>query len=318
MKDIMADSDQIKTVSIVIPVYYNEESLPLLEEKLATLEQDIVQKGLKLELVFVDDGSGDNSFQRLMEIKELRPETQIIKLTRNFGAVAASKTGMGFAKGDCVILVAADLQDPIEVVINMIDQWREGHRFVICTRKTREDPMLSKLLSAIYYRVVRSLIIKNYPIGGFDMMLLDRQLAENVANCAPNTNIHLYAYWLGSKPVTLEYERPKRPFGKSRWTMAKRLKLLSDTMTGFSVLPLRLLSVFGLIVAIGSFVYGLVIFISALFGNFNVAGFATIAVLISFFFGLVLVMLGLIGEYVWRIFDNTTRKPESVIDSTYV
>ena len=313
----MSSSDPAETVSIVIPVYFNEESLPLLEEKLAALESHEALDGLGLELIFVDDGSGDASLQRLMEIRERRPGTKVIKLTRNFGAVAASKTGMRYASGDCVVLVAADLQDPVEVVAEMIERWRKGYRFVICTRAKRDDPATIRLWSTLYYRIVRRLIIDDYPIGGFDMMLLDRDLAKKVAECAPNTNIHLYAYWLGYTPAVLNYDRPKRRHGRSRWTLAKRLKLFSDTMTGFSVVPIRLLSLFGLIVALASFGYGLVILFNALLGNFEVRGFATIAVLISFFFGLVLIMLGLIGEYLWRIFENTTQKPEAVVDATF-
>ena len=313
----MSSSSPAETVSIVIPVYFNEESLPLLDEKLADLEGHEALDGLKLELIYVDDGSGDASLQRLMEIRERRPGTKIVKLTRNFGAIAASKTGMGYATGDCVVLVAADLQDPVEVVAEMIERWRKGSRFVICSRAKRGDPALTRLWSTLYYRVVRRLIIDDYPIGGFDMMLLDRDLAVTIADSAPNTNIHLYAYWLGYTPAVLNYDRPKRRHGRSRWTLAKRLKLFSDTMTGFSVIPLRLLSVFGLMVALASFAYGLVILFNALLGNFEVRGFATIAVLISFFFGLVLIMLGLIGEYLWRIFENTTRKPESVVDATF-
>jgi len=313
----MPEPCQSRTVSIVVPVYYNEESLSPLANSLSVVEEQLAEDGVDLELIFVDDGSGDASLNKILAIRKSRPATRVVKLTRNFGAVAASKTGMQFATGDCVILMAADLQDPVELVPEIIHRWREGSKFVICTRATRDDPITSRALSSIYYRIVGRLIIADYPSGGFDIMLMDKELAQHVAHCAPNTNIHMFAYWLGFEPSVLSYDRPPRAHGRSRWTLAKKLKLFTDTMTGFSVFPLRAISVFGLLVAIFSFVYGATVFTGALLDNIAVPGFATIAVLISFFFGLVLVMLGLIGEYIWRIFDNTNRKPEAVVDKTY-
>jgi len=313
----MPDSQYSGTVSIVVPVYFNEDSLAPLANALSLAEEQLTKLGVGLELIFVDDGSGDASLEGILAIRRSRPATRVIKLTRNFGAVAASKTGMQFATGDCVILLAADLQDPVELLPDLVRLWDEGSKFVICARTTRGDPALSRLFSSIYYRVVGWLIIADYPDGGFDVMLMDKELAQQVAASAPNTNIHMFAYWLGYKPSILTYHRPARPYGRSRFTMAKKLKLFMDTMTGFSVFPIRAISLFGLLVAMASFVYGGVVFIGALRDNIDLPGFATIAILLSFFSGLVLVMLGLIGEYLWRIFDNTNKKPEAVIDETF-
>jgi polyisoprenyl-phosphate glycosyltransferase len=314
----MPDTSRASTVSIVIPVYYNEDSLAPLAKELLAVEQQLAEDGVTLELIFVDDGSGDASLDRIMAIREARPTTKVVKLTRNFGAVAASKTGMQFATGDSVVILAADLQDPMDLLPEAVRRWQQGSKFVICSRATRRDPMTSRFFSSIYYRVVGKLIIADYPAGGFDMMLMDKELTQQVAGCAPNTNIHLFAYWLGYAPTVLEYDRPSRLHGRSRWTVAKKLKLFTDTMTGFSVFPIRAISIFGLLVAVLSFTYGAVVFIGALRDNIAVPGFATIAVMISFFFGLILVMLGLIGEYLWRIFDNTNRKPEAVVDEIHL
>jgi polyisoprenyl-phosphate glycosyltransferase len=307
-----------KKISVVVPVYFNEASLPFLFEDLKGLEVDLAKRNLDLELIFVDDGSDDNSLAELHRIRKARPETRIIKLSRNFGAIAASKTGFKFVTGNCFCILAADRQDPVAMVLDMVDEWLKGSKFVICTRNSRDDPKTTRLFAAIYYVVIRKLVIPNYPEGGFDLMLLDSSLLHHMINIGMNTHPNLYAYWLGVKPSTLTYHRQNREHGVSRWTIRKKLKLFVDTISGFSVAPLRLISGFGLLVASLSFLYGLYIGINAVLGRFDQPGFATLVVLITFFSGLILVMLGIIGEYLWRIFEATQNKPESVIDETFL
>jgi dolichol-phosphate mannosyltransferase len=166
--------------------------------------------------------------------------------------------------------------------------------------------------------MVRFLIAPNYPSGGFDLMLMDKAMLPFVRDSSKNINTHLYAHWLGFSPTTLEYHRPKRTNGKSRWTFSKKLNLAIDTLTGFSVAPIRIISAFGFTIALGSFIFGLVIILGALFGQTQVAGFATIVTLICFFGGVTFLMFGILGEYLWRIFDNSSSKPESVIEETFL
>jgi polyisoprenyl-phosphate glycosyltransferase len=306
-----------KKVSVIIPVYYNEGSLPHLFEDLSGFEMELEKRDLDLELVFVDDGSRDQSLAELHKVREVRPTTKIIKLSRNFGAVAASKTGFRFVTGDCFGILAADQQDPVGMFLQMVDAWLEGEKFVICVRNSRDDPITTRFFAAIYYFVIRKLVAPEYPSGGFDLMLLDSSLLPYMAESGMNTHPNLYAYWLGIEPRTLSYHRQKREHGVSRWTFRKKLKLFIDTISGFSVVPLRLISGFGLLIAFLSFLYGLYIGVNALLGRVDQPGFATLVVLITFFSGLILVMLGIIGEYLWRIFEATQNKPESVIDETF-
>lgn len=307
-----------KVLSVVIPVYFNAESLPLLFKELQWLEQQLNTRDVGMELIFVNDGSGDNSLEELLRIKKARPETKVISLSRNFGAVAASKTGFQFATGDALIIQSADLQDPTEQIIVMVDHWLAGNKFVLSARASRGDPPTTRILAWIYYRILVLAVVKGYPEGGFDLMLLDKAMLPYMKSSTKHTNPNLYAYWLGFKPVTLYYDRRKRQHGRSRWTFWKKVKFLIDTISGFSVVPIRALSAFGLIVALGSFLYGLEIALAGLFGAVPVAGFATLAALISFFSGLILVMLGVLGEYLWRVFDAVNNKPESVIDETFL
>jgi len=241
----------------------------------------------------------------------------VIKLTRNFGAVHASKTGFRYVTGDCFIILAADLQDPPELILKMVDHWLQGSKFVICTRNSRQDPLLSKLFARIYYQLLRFFVDKNYPKGGFDLALMDQSLLSFLVNSGKNIYTPLYAYWLGFKPVIIQYDRAKRIHGKSRWTFFKKLSAFFDALLGFSIFPIRFISIIGVFLSIASFIYGSVIVINALLGNAVLPGFPTIVALVSFLLGLIIVMLGIIGEYLWRTFDEVNSRPESVIDEIY-
>lgn len=304
----------MKTLSIVVPVYYNAQSLPDLFREVLRVEDELNKKSIQIELIFVDDGSGDNSWQALLEIKKKRKETKLIKLTRNFGAIHASKTGFQFVTGDCFMILAADLQDPPELVIEMAEKWLKGSKFIICERMSRADPPITKLLAHVYYKMLRFFVIKGYPDGGYDLALMDRAMLPHMQNSAKNINTPLFAYWLGFKPDIIHYKRRERVHGVSRWTLGKKIKFFLDSILGFSIVPIRVISLIGLIVAIASMGYGLVILTNTLFGNRDVPGFATLATLVSFLLGLVIIMLGVIGEYVWRSFDEVNRRPEAVID----
>ncbi|PJF26311.1 MAG: glycosyl transferase, partial [Phototrophicales bacterium] len=195
--------------------------------------------------------------------------------------------------------------------------WLSGAKFVLAARTMRGDPAMTRFFAWLYYQLVRRLIVPDYPPTGFDIMLMDKQLLPYVRDSSKNMNTTLLLYWLGFKPVILEYVRPERPYGKSRWTFFKKFNYFVDSLVGFSVLPIRIISLIGFIVALLSFLYGAYIAISYLFGVRDVPGFATLATLIAFLLGLVILMLGIIGEYIWRIFDEVTRRPEVVIDEVY-
>lgn len=305
------------TLSIIVPVYYNQESLPGLYAELVTIENELKSRGSAMELIFVDDGSGDDSFAELLLIREKRPATRVIKLTRNFGAVHATKKGMTLVTGDCFVALAADLQDPPSLIVEMFDRWKAGSKYVLCARSHREDTASSKLFAAIYYRLVRLLVTSDYPRGGYDMALMDKAFLPFLLDSSKNINTPLFAYWLGFKPDVIQYTRNRRVHGKSRWSVRKRIKFFLDSLLGFSILPIRIITLVGLLVSLASFGYGTLVVINALSGESAVAGFATLSALIAFFFGLIIVMLGVIGEYIWRIFDEVNKRPEAVIDEVF-
>jgi dolichol-phosphate mannosyltransferase len=307
----------MKKLSVVVPVYYNEGSLPPLFEELRAVEQQLRERDVALELIFVDDGSGDGSYAELLRIKEQRPETRVVKLSRNFGAVHASKTGLHFVTGDCFLVLAADLQDPPALILEMVERWQRGCKFVICVRRKRADPPLTRLFARLYYRLLRLAVVRDYPEGGYDLALMDRALLPHLQASAKNINPNVFAFWLGFKPERIEYERRQRKHGSSRWTFTKKLKFFLDTVLGFSMVPLRAISVIGLVVALCSAGYGLSVVTHALLGYTEVPGFTTLAALICFLLGLMICMLGMLGEYLWRIFDEINKRPEAVIDEIH-
>ncbi|MCH7866485.1 MAG: glycosyltransferase family 2 protein [Myxococcales bacterium] len=310
----------MKTLSIVIPVYYNEESLRPLYDALTRVEAELRQREVQLQLIFVDDGSGDGSLRELLDIAAGNDAIKVIKHSRNFGAMMALKTGFQFVDGDCFTILTADLQDPPELVIEMVDKWLAGAKYVICARSKRQDSWSSRLFAWMYHKLVQMFVLSDYPTGGFDIMLMDRALLTHMQQSGKNISLPIFAHYLGFKPAVIQYERQAREHGVSRWTFRKRLKLFVDSLLGFSMVPLRLISLTGLAVATLAFLYGIVVVVLGVLGYSGFEenrGFATLAALISFLLGLIIVMLGIIGEYIWRIFDEVNHRPESVIEEIW-
>ena len=307
-----------QTLSLVVPVYFNADSLPTLADDLRRFETRLAELGVGLELIFVDDGSADQSLARLLDIKRDRPTTKVIRLSRNFGAPAAAKAGLAFVTGDGFAFWAADLQEPLPQLMQMVECWLAGDKFVVSVRTSRADPAATRFFSALFAGIVRATISRNYPSGGAGLVLMDRVMLAPMKASPKNNNPNVYAFWLGFAPKIMHYERLKRVHGRNRWTFLKRLKYMSDTMTGFSVLPLRVITAIGLIIALVSFVYAAFIVAVALANRIPVGGFATIMTVVAFLGGCTLLMLGIIGEYIWRIFDQISGRPESVIAQEFV
>jgi len=302
--------------SIVVPVYFNERNLPDFVPKLLALKNEIKYE---LEIIFVDDGSKDNSFKILTEFKEKNPEIiKIVKLTRNFGAPAAAQAGIKYATGDCVGKINADLQDPPELFIDMIKHWEKGFKAVFAVRKDREDTIPSKIASKGFYSLLRRHAISDYPEGGFDFFLIDKKIVEEFNQIKEkNTNINTLIFWLGFDYVTVPYTRKERKKGKSKWTFSKKSKYFVDTFVGFSYFPIKILSLLGIVFAVASFSYGIYIFYNWLVGNIQVEGWTTIMIILTFTAGIQMTMIGVLGEYLWRTLDEVRKRPSYVVDEVY-
>lgn len=303
-------------LSIVVPIYHNESNLPDTIPRLLSLRDKIPSD---LELVFVDDGSKDRSLEILLEYQAKYPQNiLVVKLTRNFGAFAAIQAGLTRATGHCIGVIMADLQDPPELFVDMFSNWEKGIKAVFAIRSERDDPKASKFFSNTYYALFRRLAISGYPKGGFDFVLVDRQVVNDINRIQEkNTNIMTLIYWLGYPYVTIPYKRKKREKGKSKWTLSKRIKLAIDSFLGFSYFPIRLVSALGFLFSIGAFVYAAFTFYDWWIGKIPVPGFAALMIMITFTAGLQMIMLGVLGEYLWRILDHSRKRPMYVIDRIY-
>jgi glycosyltransferase involved in cell wall biosynthesis len=309
----------VKIISVIIPVYQNEGSLEPLYERIVNLENLLAEKELGLELIFINDGSTDNSLQKLLNIKQKRPQTKIISLTRNFGAVETSRAGFSYVTGDAFTTLAADLQDPPSQILTMVDHWLKGNKLIISARQKRYDPLLTKLFAWVAYKLIRFFALKNYPKTGYNMMLMDKTLLPYMKESNKGTYPTIYATWLGFKPKVLFYDREKRIHGSSMWTFAKKINLFLTIIFSFSTRPLRLFSFFGLLTAATSFLYLGWIVAQTLLGNINgPRGYPTVICLIIFFSGCILSMLGMLGEYIVLILESVNKRPETVIDEEYL
>lgn len=302
--------------SIVVPFYCNAPNIPHTIPRLLSLREKLPKYAL--EYVFVDDGSLDNTIQLLIDARKEQKEIKVVKLSRNFGSMSAIQAGLKYARGDCVGMITADLQDPPEIFLEMIEKWEDGNKVVIAVRKQRKDPIIKRFFSNLYYKCLNAFAMRGYPKGGFDCFLLDRQVVHELRLIPEkNTNVMSLIYWLGHNRYSISYVRQKRLYGKSKWTFSKKLKFFIDTFVNFSFAPIRFISITGTVVAILSFLYGTFVIVMTFFGKIPVQGWTTLIALITFLLGLIMIMLGIIGEYLWRVLDESRKRPGYVIDEVY-
>jgi dolichol-phosphate mannosyltransferase len=304
----------VTLVSVVVPVYQNAGSLADLHGRL----RDVAARrpGERFEFVFVDDGSTDGSFDLLLRLQRSDPRVRALRLSRNFGSSAALLAGLTAARGDATVTLAADLQDPPEVIPEMVDLWRSGRKVVLAARRSRADPLATRLLADVFYFLFRRFAIPTMPQRGFDFFLVDRSVREMITGIQEN-NAYLMGLllWLGFQPGVVHYDRAPREarYGPSMWDLARRVKYFIDSFTAFSYLPLRAASVLGVIVAgLGTAYAGLVVALRA-FRGFPVEGWASLMVALLLLSGLQLLMIGVLGEYLWRNLEETRRRPRYIV-----
>ena len=304
-------------VSVVIPVYFNEENLPVTWPALDSALREL-PAGMRWEAIFVDDGSGDDSYLRLCEIQASAPDrVRVVKFTRNFGQVSAILAGLREARGDCAVVISADLQDPPGLISELVERWQRGRcKIVLATRSDREDGFFARLTSHLFYRLMRRFAIPSMPIGGFDFFLIDRAVVDFLGQVEErNTFLQGQILWTGYEPELIPYVRRERQIGRSRWTLSKKIKYFTDGFVTYTVTPIRLITVVGLMVSLLSFGYAIVIILAKLFWSIPVEGWAPTMVSILALSGVQLVMLGIIGEYLWRNYHETRKLPNFVVES---
>lgn len=300
-------------ISIVIPVYYNEDNLYPLYDDIKKKVIDVIDYAY--EIIMVNDGSKDNSYAVMQELAERDHNVKIISLSRNFGSHAAILCGLAKCTGDCAIVKAADLQEPTELVLEMVESWKRGNNVVLAVREKREESREQTLFANMYYSLMRKAALPNMPKGGFDVYLLDRKVIHVLMELdEKNSALTGQILWSGFKTDKVYYTRLAREIGKSRWTLRKKIRLVSDTLFSFSTLPITVVTVIGAVSFIGSLIWAVVEIIFKLMGMIEVSGWTTLFIFNLFSFGVVMLTLGILGGYLWRTFDASRNRPAYIIE----
>lgn len=302
-------------ISIIVPCYFNELNIPLTIPELISNEQNF-SSGTDFEYIFIDDGSKDNTLMELKKFKtKFGEKIKIVKLSGNFGSYNAILAGMKYATGDCNVILAADLQDPIELMPKMYSFWEKGIKLIIGSRQDREDPFLSKIFAKAFQFLIKKYALTNLPKGGFDYVLFDKQLKEQILSMDERNSNSLYLLtWLKYEYVSIPYSRRKRQVGKSRWTMSKKIKLFIDSFVAFSFLPIRIIAICGLLLGAISIFYAMYIMYNKLSGNIAIEGWTSMMIVFLFVSSFQMISLGVLGEYLWRTLDASRKRPNYVID----
>lgn len=307
-------------ISIVIPLYNEEENIPLLYSRLinaSSLWKDT------FEIIFVDDGSYDNTFDLLFEITKTDKRIKIVKLSRNFGHQPAISAGLRHTKGDAVVIMDGDLQDPPEELPRFLDKWREGYQVVYAVRTQRKENIFKRFAYKFFYKLLSWISDIDIPLDSGDFCVMDKKVVRviNFEITEQNRFVRGLRAFAGFKQIGISYERAERAAGEVKYTFRKLLKLALDGLFDFSTFPLRLATYFGFIVAIPSFCLGIFFIMHRIlrfkvmgYSPADVPGMASMTTGIFFLGGVMLIILGILGEYIGRIYWEVKKRPFYIID----
>lgn len=299
-------------LSVVIPMYYEEE---VAEECYKRLTKVMKTNGFEYELLFVNDGSKDKTYEILRDISKRDVHAKVINFSRNFGHQAAVTAGIEASKGDAIVIIDADLQDPPELIVDMVKLWENGYEVVYAKRMKRKGETWFKLITAKYfYKFLDAMSDVKIPQNTGDFRLIDRKVAD-VFLAMPERNrfIRGMISWVGFNQIAIEYIRDERFAGKTKYPLKKMIKFAKDGIIGFSTKPLKLITTLGLISVFVSFILFIYSIISKLLQTDIERGWASIMVAIAFFSGVQLLSLGIVGEYIARIYDETKGRPLYIV-----
>ncbi|NLX64844.1 MAG: glycosyltransferase family 2 protein [Clostridiaceae bacterium] len=300
--------------SVIVPMYNEEEVVTETYKRLTGVMDSI---GENYEIIFINDGSRDNTKAILSEICENNKKIKMIDFARNFGHQVAITAGMDYARGECMVIIDGDLQDPPELIPEMIKIWRNGYDVVYGKRISRRGETLFKKFTAkAYYRILRSLTNVDIPVDTGDFRLIDRKVCEALKQLPERSRyVRGLVSWVGFKQTAIEFERNERFAGKTKYPLKKMLKLAMDGIMSFSYKPLKLASYIGAILSGMSFLYLIIVVFKKLFSPESVqTGWTSLIAVSLFFNGIILLMLGIIGEYIGRIYEEAKGRPLYIIN----
>jgi polyisoprenyl-phosphate glycosyltransferase len=304
------------TLSVVIPVYNEGDGIRLLARR---LKESLAALDVAWEVILVDDHSHDNSLEVMKEVCAENPGFQFLRLSRNCGSHIAILAGLEKAKGDCAVFMAADLQDPPQLIPEMLELWRRGHRVVWAVRAHREQaPLSDRLFARAFYWLMNRFGEVELPPDGADFALVDRRIIDSLDECV-GANVNLFAEIarMGFSQAEVPYVKEERKFGTSKWTLRKRLKLFVDSFVSFSYAPLRAMSYLGMGLSMLGFLWALVVFVGRIMNRHPISGYASLMFVTLIIGGFQMTMLGVLGEYLWRTLDEARRRPKYLIEEDF-
>jgi glycosyltransferase involved in cell wall biosynthesis len=299
------------TVSLVVPVFNEIEILPQFHQR-AT--QTLHGCGDSYEIIFVDDGSSDGSLDELRRLAAIDAHVRVVSFSRNFGHQTAVTAGLNYSTGAAVAVIDGDLQDPPELIPDMLERWREGYQVVYAVRRTRRENWVKRVAYRLFYRLLRSLSYVNMPLDAGDFALMDRCIVD-LLNEMPERNrfVRGIRAWVGFRQTGIEYDRHPRFAGESKYPFAKLMRLAYDGVISYSFVPLRMVTQLGFVISAVAFALMTYVLVLKIFFGISLVGWTSTIVAILFLGGVQLVSIGILGEYVGRIFDEVKRRPLYVV-----
>jgi dolichol-phosphate mannosyltransferase len=303
-----------KKISIIVPIY---NSSKFMRNLLDAIEKQRQISNWDLELILIDDGSKDDSYSKIVELSQSYKYIKGIKLSKNFGHQIAVKTGLSYCIGDYIAIIDDDLQDPPSLLPDFFAQLDNGYDVAYGVRKKRKESFIKKISYNSFYRILKGLSDTDIPLDSGDFCVMKKIVVDNMLKLQEkNPFLRGIRAWVGFKQIGVEYERSARLEGESGYTLKKLLKIAMDGIFSFSSVPIRTITILGVIGFSFAIFYSLYIIVQYFFNGIPVQGFATLAIIISFFSSLTLICLGIIGEYIVRIYDEVRNRPYVIIEQT--
>lgn len=302
---------EVPEMGLIIPCYNEELMVPQLLERLQTLARDWP---CPLYVLFVDDGSRDNTYALLADACSQNANMACLRLSRNFGHQTAVAAGLAYARGDIVSIIDADLQDPPEFLLEMLAKWREGYDVVYGIRASRKEGVILRSAYTVFYRLLKKIANVDIPLDAGDFSLMDRKVVDHI-NSMPEHNRFIRGLrgWVGFRQIGLPYDRHARQAGEPKYNLCRLMNLAMNGIISFSSIPLQLASWFGALSSLLGLLLLIWVVLSGLLSGKTPPGWASLAVIILVFGGIQLIVLGIIGEYISRIFDEVKRRPHFIV-----
>lgn len=303
-----------KLISILVPAYNEQEVLNLLYDRLKPIMDNL--SSYDFEVLLINDGSKDNTLHLMKELRKKDTRISYLNLSRNYGKETAMIAGLDYAKGNCVIIIDADLQDPPELIPDMIKYWEEGYDDVYAKRKSRKgESFFKKFTSKMYYKTLQSITNIEIQKDTGDFRLLDRRCVEALKSIRESQRYTKGLFsWIGYKKKEILFDREPRVAGQTKWNYGKLINLSIDGLTSFTTAPLRWAAIIGILVSLAGFIYMLAIIFKTIFYGIDVPGYSSTMVVILFLGGIQLIFLGVIGEYLGRTFNEVKGRPLYFVD----